>query len=543
MMLWMSEISGFDWWFRDRDNVLRENLAVLEATSAAAASRSARLSSRLSRLQGSLEHRLTALSAAFDAYVQLGDIREQLAAYGDTAAIRREAVAAIGALGDGRRATPVDDRGTGYWVAPATNALIARFSGSPDPAAEAALGSQDPDATWFLVAAAGALGRGPELVDGAFELLQINDGRLDDRQLTLWRAVIRDEFGPDLLPRVLTDWNDHLAYRQQDNWWSWASQQGLSTGRDTLDWIEDQASALSTADPDLASAAVPGGAPDAHADDGADHGADHWAGGTAAGDHQPQSGLRSLVLDLINSGFGEEKQLLATARQLRAKIEHPDGASTPTREDETRHDTSVIDLVRSSFVELPLSPARAALGAAIMTTLMAAAEAEAPELLTEKPAVVTLRIAGTSVEVTPDGPDRPALTSATAVADLSTDPAAATSRLYAFGGAAAGCAVIALVFALTGTAIWLAVLLLIAAVIAGILAVRTLLARRRDAERRQQRAADRDRAISEAVQKANGIRSASRQSVQRTADQLDRLRTLIGRPVGLVEQPNSSLLD
>ncbi|QGN33040.1 hypothetical protein [Microlunatus sp. Gsoil 973] len=34
----MSEISGFDWWFRDRDSVLRENLEALEAGGAAAAS-------------------------------------------------------------------------------------------------------------------------------------------------------------------------------------------------------------------------------------------------------------------------------------------------------------------------------------------------------------------------------------------------------------------------------------------------------------------------------------------------------------------------
>ncbi|GAB3925638.1 hypothetical protein GCM10011575_06150 [Microlunatus endophyticus] len=180
MMDAMGEISGFDWWFRDRDYVLRENLESLEASSAAAASRSARLSSQLSQLQGSLEHRLNALSSAFDAYVQLGDVREQLAAFSEAATIRREALVAIGDLGDGRPATPVDDRGTDYWVAAATNAMIARISGAPDAAGAAAVSGAEPEARLFLVAAAGALGHGAEVAHALPALLHSEDGRLDD---------------------------------------------------------------------------------------------------------------------------------------------------------------------------------------------------------------------------------------------------------------------------------------------------------------------------------------------------------------------------
>ncbi|QGN33039.1 hypothetical protein [Microlunatus sp. Gsoil 973] len=84
--------------------------------------------------------------------------------------------------------------------------------------------------------------------------------------------------------------------------------------------------------------------------------------------------------------------------------------------------------------------------------------------------------------------------------------------------------------AVTGRATWLAVLLLAAAAITGILAVRTLLARRREVERRHREAADRDRSIAEAVDTADRIRSASRQVVQQTADQLDRILALLGRP-------------
>lgn len=517
----MGEISGFDWWFRDRDYVLRENLEALEASNAAAASRSARLSSQLSRLQGSLEHRLNALSAAFDAYVELGDVREQLAAYGEAAAIRREAVAAIGALGDGRPATPIDDRGTGYWVAAATNAVIARLSGSPDTAAEAGLRSQEPDAATFLVAALGALGRGTEVTDDVVALLHSADGQLDDHQLVLWHAVVRGDFGPYVIGTVLAGWHDQLDSRPATDWLDWASQQGAKVGRDAVDWIEDQAGALS-ADHDHSD-------PSAQAD-------------PVAEDQLPErGGLRGLVLELINSGFGDEKQLLATARDLRARIEHPNSSMAPADGEAAVAKTAVVDAVRSAFLALPASPARAGIFAAMAPALGAAVEAEAPRLLSTRPAVVPVRIAGMSVDVTPEGPDPTALAAATAAADRWADPAAAKGRLYAFGAAAVLCAVIALVLAVAGIAIWLAVLLLIAAVITGILGVRTLLAGRREDERRRQEAAERDRSITDAVQKASRIQTSQREAVRRSADQLDRIRALLSGSAAAAEQPQAGV--
>ena len=69
--------------------MLRDDLAELQAESAAASARSYRLNSQLADMKGSLDARLTALSSALDVYVELGDVREQLAGYPDTAAIRR----------------------------------------------------------------------------------------------------------------------------------------------------------------------------------------------------------------------------------------------------------------------------------------------------------------------------------------------------------------------------------------------------------------------------------------------------------------------
>jgi hypothetical protein len=159
----MSDIGGFEWWFSGeygRDQILRDRYESVQADASAAQARTSRLSSQLSQLQGSIEARLNALSEAFDAYVELGDVREQLTPYEDSAAVRRDAMAAIAALGEGRPIQTVDDRGTGYWIAAATNAVTARASGRPDVAAEQTLTAQHRDAELFMVAAAAAIDRG-----------------------------------------------------------------------------------------------------------------------------------------------------------------------------------------------------------------------------------------------------------------------------------------------------------------------------------------------------------------------------------------------
>ena len=83
-----------DWqWFwageGGRDRILRDEVEGLHAQLSSASSQTHRLSSQLATLSGSIESRLNALSAAFDAYVELGDVREELAAYEEPATVRR----------------------------------------------------------------------------------------------------------------------------------------------------------------------------------------------------------------------------------------------------------------------------------------------------------------------------------------------------------------------------------------------------------------------------------------------------------------------
>ena len=163
LSVWKADPVPDDWeWFwageSGRDRLLRDEIEGLHGQASVARSQSARLSSQLAHVQGSMERRLSALAAAFDAYVELGDVREQLAGYPDTSATRREATAALRVLT--RDGTPerLDEDQSGYWLAPAMNAVIALAAGSADADAEKRAADRDRDAELFMVAAAGALG-------------------------------------------------------------------------------------------------------------------------------------------------------------------------------------------------------------------------------------------------------------------------------------------------------------------------------------------------------------------------------------------------
>lgn len=500
----MSDISGFDWWFRDRDYVLRERLADVESQAYAASARSsARLSSQLSRLQGSLESRLNALSAAFDAYVELGDLREQLASYSESAAVRREALTAVAALGDGRPATPVDDRNSGYWIAAATNALIARIGGTPDEQAEAQVRELDPSGELFLVASAGVLGHGPEVASRVPALLPAAGDQLDHHQQIIWQAVVDGTYGEGLLPVLLADWAGQLGGDGAE-WWRWAQTQATNQGATTLDWIEQ----LTSVDPHAGSAApLPGQQP------------------------SDSAGLRQVVFGLIDAGHGAERELLTRARALRARIEDPtaDGATADADRSAEADPSGVpaIQAVRYSFLRAqPGTAARNDLRAAIAPGLLAAIESETPGLLRSEQSSVAIRVRGRSVPVTADGPDRDALATAQRT-PVAADPALGNPRLYGFAGGTGGCLLLALILAIAGVSAGVVILVLIVGVVLGILAGRVLLGRRHEQQQlEQQRTVEAER-MDQAARSARESDSARRAAVQQSAAQLDRIRAAL----------------
>ena len=526
------DISGFDWWFRNRDYVLRERLAEVQTEAYAASARSnARLSSKLSRLQGSLEGRLNALSAAFDAYVELGDIREQLAAYGDSAAIRRESLAAIAALGDGRPAKPVDDRGSNSWLPTATNALIARVSGAPDEGAEAAARQQDPSAELFLIEGAGVLGHGPEVAARVPAVLPSDGSRFDAHQQVIWQGAVDGVFGSGLLALLLQDWQPMLPTDAID-WSDWARQQAGQEGQTLLNWIEEQTTAPSPGPPSVTG--------------------HQGTGLTTEIDPDSQlpgtnSGLQDLVFEMINAGQGEERELLARARELRARIENPTANESSSRVNtgptgvgslENPAHLSIpgvggirgvggipgVELIRRAFLDSTRdSAAHADLRTVVYPGLLAVVEQETPAVLHHEPTTTVVRIHGHAVPVTADGPDRSELAKAQSVPMVG-DPANSNARLYGFAGGAGAALVLALILAVTGGSAALVILLLIAAVVLGIFAVRVWLGRRREQQDVEERRQADLASVDQAVLKAKQSDAAQRSAAQESAAQLDRIR-------------------
>ena len=378
-----------DWdWFwageTGRDRILRDEVEGLHASAARAHAQSSRLSSQLASLQGSLESRLTALSKAFDAYVELGDVREQLAAYPETNAVRRDVLSAMTDLSAARSAARVDPRDLDYWLPYAANAVIGLTVGKPDASAELRATELSRDAELFIVAAAGALGHGAQ-VAGRLPALLVNDGTLTPTQVRLWTAVCQGWY-PGALPATAEAFRVPLARAEdREEWVTWVRAQSGGGTLEALRWMRRQI------DTDLMSAAMPatvGGPGAASAADGRD-------------------GLRAVVVELVSAGMGEEVALLRRARELRAEIEHP--GSTRPAEVDTAEPPAVAALaaVRQAWLQMaPGTPERRELLGWLAPGLTLAVEALDDSTRAVPASVMTASVRGRDVSVTVAGPDQ-----------------------------------------------------------------------------------------------------------------------------------------
>ena len=297
----MARMSDEVTWFwageHGRDQILRDSVEDLHSQLSQSSQQSYRLSSQLAELKGSLEARLTALSIAFDAYVELGDIREQLAGYPDTSQLRREVRDTLTALTEGRPAEPIDPRDLPYWLPYAMNAVLAIAAGSPDLRAEETALSLSPDATLFIVAAAGAVGRGHAVRDRLPDLL-VSDGTLSPAQRALWAAAGRGTFGDvrGVLADIEPVWRPAIAAVDPADWVRSVREPAGDGSLAAVEWI----------------CARIGLEPSDHPT-------------TSSGDRasSPAAGLRTVVAELAGGGLGGEVELLRRAHDLRARIEQP----------------------------------------------------------------------------------------------------------------------------------------------------------------------------------------------------------------------------
>ncbi|NYI72509.1 hypothetical protein GGQ54_003069 [Naumannella cuiyingiana] len=382
--------NDWNWWFASeygRDQILREGLENAAVEAAAAERRTSRLRSELTALQGSLEQRIAALSRAFDAYVELGDVREQLAAFPDTSRARLDALRAIDALGSGRSAPPLAVGDGGYWLVHGCNAVIARSGGTPDAAVEAEaarLGGGDFELFW--VATLGALGRGAETADRLGAVLA-SDGTLSPHQAAVLDAVALGDFGPR---PDLTALRDAVEADPAENWDAWLGGFGRTD--------PDQITALvRLIDADTAAA------PDAPGR--ADPSPGQAGSGQAASDPDAERSdavrarLRGAVAEIVGRGHGEEAPLLARARELRGIVEHPAAQAIPEPER-----VSAAEAVRSAIADPNTDPqVRRVLVGVAARPLAAWLDRAGPA--DPEPTAVVLRSYGTSITITADSVD------------------------------------------------------------------------------------------------------------------------------------------
>lgn len=313
-----------------RDRMLRDRLEDLEQVSASSRANESRLRATLQRTQGSLETRLTALSRAFDAYVELGDVREQLRAFTGTAEIRRYALRAVKALGQGRRPEPLPADRT-YWLVPALQAIVARSDGQADPEAEAKAVELDRDAETFMVATLGMLGQGASVADRVPGLL-VTDTGLTVEQQALWFAVLDGVYGPSVLAALRASLTPALRLDEsgRELWRLWLLDAAPGNDRlDELTWLHQQ---LTTTPPDSTpDPAAPAVAP-------------------------PVTGvdrLKAVAARMIAEGRSDERDLLARAEVLRAVIETPSTVVPDADEREQAEQLTVPTAVQQAIVAAP----------------------------------------------------------------------------------------------------------------------------------------------------------------------------------------------
>lgn len=167
---------------------------------------SSTLQSRMAQVQGSLQQRIDRLTKAFYAFVELSDLRAELAVFEDEATVRHATQRLLRSLL--RRAAdqttelpalPADlPRCPGYWLRPAVGSVAASLAGD-EPAAAAALAEAqqlDPVRTAVFRTASLAVAGQPALASPQLPAaLQQPGAQVTYAQRALWRACAHGVYG------------------------------------------------------------------------------------------------------------------------------------------------------------------------------------------------------------------------------------------------------------------------------------------------------------------------------------------------------------
>lgn len=184
---------------------LSEDLGNVQSSLSRATRTASALRSDLASLRGSIEARLTRLTEAFDAFVELSSLKDQLALVAGGELVRQATRARLVALGTTRKGPVLDVAGSppapGYWLADALAAL-----GTDDTAAAERGAAIDRRRTATFLTIAGAACGLPALADrwAADALGDLTPGEPVTRaQRVLWEAAAEGLLGEDA--RALLD--------------------------------------------------------------------------------------------------------------------------------------------------------------------------------------------------------------------------------------------------------------------------------------------------------------------------------------------------
>jgi hypothetical protein len=193
------------------DRRQNDRIAEMEIALSYQRSEARRLNVQLAKAQGTMENRLTRLATAFDAFVELSDLREELRVFQPAAEARHHTQRLLARLLAPRKADPsgtasadldydLDNTDVpGYWLPAAAAALAATLRGdtAASDAAMATARDRDPDRSDLFVCAGLLLARRPELaLDRLDALLDLHAGTPVTRaQRVLWQVAADGELG------------------------------------------------------------------------------------------------------------------------------------------------------------------------------------------------------------------------------------------------------------------------------------------------------------------------------------------------------------
>jgi hypothetical protein len=407
-----------DWWTERRQN---QQLSDLESEMSYARSETSSLRSQLSRIQGSLQSRVESMSRAFDAFVELSDLRHETVGYTDAAELRRYATRVLSAMASRTDLPTAGDPVPQYWLQPAVTALISLHAGAPDEdAVGTAIKLDQRRTSTFLVLALAALGQRhqvrTEWLDAAFGV-PAEDGTLTRVQRVLWTTAARGGFGAEALdlvvkrlqPAAATDgaWLSRLESRgstgsvprglkgteNQDDAWK-----RLSRVRDAVDAIVGNTEAREP-DPNLTA--------DADAD---------------AESEPEKNSAAALLRLLISEGSEPERETLARIAVLRASV--TGGSETV----EALSDSAgTVDKLLGDDLSLSADPHLTATALRIIgPVVLPAVEHLAQTADQPAPSQITVDSGSNTITIRADGPDQ--LELGTATAALTTGVGIATGR-------------------------------------------------------------------------------------------------------------------